>query len=53
MYGAPRSASVKALGICGFWAIDRNTFKKAIADVVHREYSENRSFIEKIKFFSN
>ncbi|KAL4488509.1 hypothetical protein ABPG72_013077 [Tetrahymena utriculariae] len=53
LYGAPRSASVKALGVCGFWAIDRNTFKKAIAEVVHREYSENRSFIDKIKFFNS
>jgi len=52
LYGAPRSASVKSIGICGLWAIDRNTFKKAIADIVHREYNENRSFIEKIKFFS-
>ncbi|EAR85527.2 CGMP-dependent kinase 5-1 (macronuclear) [Tetrahymena thermophila SB210] len=53
LYGAPRSASVKALGVCGFWAIDRNTFKKAIAEVVHREYGENRSFIDKIKFFNS
>ncbi|EGR32862.1 protein kinase domain protein [Ichthyophthirius multifiliis] len=53
LYGSPRSASVKAIGICGFWAIDRNTFKKAIADIVHREYQENRTFIEKIKFFNS
>ncbi|EGR32300.1 protein kinase domain protein [Ichthyophthirius multifiliis] len=51
LYGAPRSASVKTIGKCSFWAIDRNTFKKAIADVVQKEYQENRAFIDKITFF--
>ncbi len=30
LYGAPRTASVKAKGVCGFWGIDRLTFKNAV-----------------------
>ena len=33
MYNAPRSASVKCIGDCGFWAIDRNTFRKTIEEI--------------------
>lgn len=36
LYGANRSASVKCIEACGFWAIDRNTFKKVIAEMVER-----------------
>lgn len=34
LYGAPRSASVKADGICGLWSIDRVTFRKAVEEIV-------------------
>ena len=34
LYGAPRSASVKADGICGLWSIDRLTFRKAVEEIV-------------------
>jgi len=27
LYGSPRSASIKCVGICKFWAIDRKTFR--------------------------
>jgi cGMP-dependent protein kinase len=53
LYGATRSASVKCDGICSFWGIDRNTFRKAIENLVFRAYEENRKFIENVKFFSN
>ena len=45
LYGAPRSASVKANGDCAFWAIDRNTFRKAVEEIVARDYEDNRKFI--------
>ena len=51
LYGAPRSASVKALGDCELWGIDRGTFRKAVEEMVSKEYSENRKFIDSIKFF--
>jgi cGMP-dependent protein kinase len=53
LYSAPRSASIKATENCTFWAIDRNTFKKAIGEMITKEYDENRKFIEAVKFFSN
>lgn len=46
LYGASRSTTVKAVGICGFWAIDRRTFRKAIDDILKRNYEETRGFIE-------
>lgn len=52
LYGAPRSASVKADGICGLWGIDRGAFRKAVEEIVQSEFEENRKFIEKVKFFS-
>lgn len=27
LYGSPRTASIKCIGICTFWAIDRKTFR--------------------------
>lgn len=51
LYGANRSASVKCTEPCTFWAIDRNTFKKIIAEMVERQFEENRKFVENTKFF--
>ena len=51
LYSCPRSASLKAVFKCGFWAIDRTTFRKAVGEIVAKEYNENRIFIETIKFF--
>lgn len=54
LYGAPRSASVRCKQqFCGFWAIDRNTFRKAVEEIVNREFEENRKFIYETKFFRN
>jgi cGMP-dependent protein kinase len=33
------------------WAIDRKTFRKAIEEMMTKEYDENRHFIENVKFF--
>jgi cGMP-dependent protein kinase len=42
LYGAPRSATIKALENCGFWGIDRKSFRKAVEEVNSKEYEENR-----------
>ena len=52
LYNSSRSASVKTIGNCCFWAIDRATFRTAIEELVYQEYSENRKFIEGTAFFS-
>lgn len=53
LYNAPRSASIRALEPCGFWGIDRSSFKKAVEEMITKEYEENRMFIEGVRFFSN
>ncbi|CAD8110983.1 unnamed protein product [Paramecium sonneborni] len=52
LYNAPRSASVRAVGDCAFWAIDRNTFRKVVEQQNQRNYEENREFLKKVEFFS-
>ncbi|CAD8190962.1 unnamed protein product [Paramecium octaurelia] len=51
LYNAPRSASVRAVGDCAFWAIDRNLFRKMIEDMRMHEFEENRQFVENLKSF--
>jgi cGMP-dependent protein kinase len=51
LFNAPRSATVKTLEECSFWAIERATFKKTMEEVITHEYEENRHFIDKVKFF--
>ena len=53
LYNAPRSASVKALEKCQLWGIDRNTFRKAVEEMITKEYEENRKFMEVVRFFCN
>lgn len=51
LYNAPRSASVKAIEKCQLWGIDRNTFRKAVEEMITKEYEENRKFMEVVRFF--
>lgn len=51
LYNAPRSASVKALEECYLWGIDRNTFRRAVEEMITKEYEENRKFMEVVRFF--
>jgi len=51
LYNAPRSASVKALDHCNLWGIDRNTFRRAVEEMITKEYEENRKFMEVVRFF--
>nr|CAD79354.1 cGMP-dependent protein kinase [Paramecium tetraurelia] len=52
LYNATRSASTKALTNCGFWSLERATFKKTIEEITLKEYDENRKFIDQVQFFS-
>jgi cGMP-dependent protein kinase len=52
LYNAPRSAGVKCIGNCGFWALDRNTFRKTIEDIVQKDLPMNRKFMESVSFFN-
>jgi CRP-like cAMP-binding protein len=51
LYNAPRSATVKALEHCYLWGIDRNTFRRAVEEMITKEYEENRKFMEVVRFF--
>lgn len=53
LYNAPRSASIKALTDCEFWAIDRSTFKNVVSEVTTKQYKENKEFLEKVPFFDS
>lgn len=53
LYNAPRSASIRSKEISTLWGIDRNTFRKAVEEMVAKEYEFNRSFIDDIAFFQN
>ena len=51
LYNAPRSATVRALEHCFLWGIDRNTFRRAVEEMITKEYEENRKFMEVVRFF--
>jgi cGMP-dependent protein kinase len=51
LFNAERSASVRAVELCGLWGIDRRTFRKVVQEMMNKQYKENRKFMEKIKFF--
>ncbi|CAK82587.1 unnamed protein product (macronuclear) [Paramecium tetraurelia] len=53
LYNAPRSASVKCFENCNLWGIDRNTFRRAVEEMITKEYEENRKFMEVVRFFHN
>lgn len=46
MYSAPRSASVRALGDCGFWVLERSKFRRAVEDIQVVAYEQNRAFLD-------
>ncbi|EAR84179.1 CGMP-dependent kinase 5-1 (macronuclear) [Tetrahymena thermophila SB210] len=52
LYSAPRSASIKCIVDCQFWAIDRHTFRKTVEEIVQRDSQTNRKFMESVPFFS-
>jgi cGMP-dependent protein kinase len=52
LYKAPRAASVKACETCNLWGIDRDTFRRAVEEIITLEYEENRKFMENVRFFT-
>jgi cGMP-dependent protein kinase 1 len=52
LYNAPRSASIRCIGTCFFWGIDRSSFKKAVEEAIMCGYDANREFLDRIPFFS-
>ena len=38
LYNAPRSASIKSIGKCELWGIDRETFKKVVQELAVIEF---------------
>ena len=46
LYNAPRSATVKATQKSYLWGIDRNNFRRAVEEMVTKDYEENRKFME-------
>ena len=38
LYNAPRSATIKSIGKCELWGIDRETFKKVVREMAVNEY---------------
>ena len=53
LYNAPRSATVKASEHSYLWGIDRNSFRRAVEEMITKEYEENRKFMEVVRFFHN
>lgn len=53
LYKSPRAFSVKACEHCHLWAIDRNTFRRAVEEIIILEYEENKKFMENVRFFSS
>ena len=54
LYNAPRSASVKCVQEpCQLWGIDRQTFRKAVEEMITKEYEDNRKFLDYVRFFQN
>ena len=51
LYEATRSSTVKALEHCKLWGIDRDSFRKAVDEMITKEYEENRKYMENIRFF--
>lgn len=53
LYNAPRSATIKAAESTNMWAIDRNTYRKAVEEIITKEYEDNRKFLDAVKFFDS
>lgn len=52
LYNAPRSASILALEESYLWGIDGYTFRQIVQEMITKDISQNKMFIEKVPFFS-
>jgi len=53
LYNAPRSASILALEDSFLWGIDGYTFRQMVQEMIIKDISQNKMFIEKVPFFKN
>jgi cGMP-dependent protein kinase len=53
LYGAPRSAGVKTIGITYLWCLERRNFRKIVDHINYLNFEENKKFIESVEIFAN
>ncbi|CAD8129448.1 unnamed protein product [Paramecium sonneborni] len=53
LYNVPQSTSVKALGNCTFWVMDRFTFRKTIEEISLKDFEQNQEILQKVKCFQS
>lgn len=53
LYNSARSSTVKAVENSTLWFIDRLKFRRAVEDIVLKNYEENRKFMEISDFYRN
>eukprot|EP00933_Yihiella_yeosuensis_P072310 TRINITY_DN8066_c0_g1_i1.p1 TRINITY_DN8066_c0_g1~~TRINITY_DN8066_c0_g1_i1.p1 ORF type:complete len:958 (-),score=231.63 TRINITY_DN8066_c0_g1_i1:233-2836(-) len=51
LYNCPRTATVRALDVCGVWGANGMTFKKALQETAQKHQAENRKFLDSIRVF--
>ena len=51
LYNTPRNSSIIVVEDSSLWTIDRNKFKRAVEDIVLKNYEENRKFLEVCDFY--
>lgn len=53
LHGAPRSGSVKTLGVTYVWVLERKNFRKIVEHINEINYEENKRFINSIPILVN
>jgi cGMP-dependent protein kinase len=51
LYNSPRSSTIKAAEDSCLWVIERLKFRRAVEDIVLKNYEENRKFMEISDFY--
>lgn len=53
LHGAPRSGSVKTIGVTYVWCLERKNFRKIVDHINNLNYEENKRFINSIPILVN
>lgn len=53
LHGAPRSGSVKTIGITYVWCLERRNFRKIVDHINYMNFEENKRFINSIPILMN
>ena len=53
LHGAPRSGSVKTVGIMFVWCLERRNFRKIVDHINFLNFEENKKFISSIPILCN